>query len=88
MNAQVRSKLKSILEDCKEPEVSDQVKVKHDQYLIANVQVSEAAAPCSGPLQRYDVQFYLIIFTTMARGGLGRLEKGTAIDVVAYDQSM
>ena len=88
MNAQVQSKLKSILEDCKEPEVSDQVKVKHDQYLIANVQVSEAAAPCSGPLQRYDVQFYLIIFPIMARGGLGRLEKGTAIDVVAYDQSM
>ena len=88
MNAQVRSKLKSILEDCKEPEVSDQVKVKHDQYLIANVQVSEAAAPCSGPLQRYDVQFYLIIFPIMARGGPGRQEKGTAIDIVAYDQSM
>ena len=63
-------------------------KVKHDQYLIANVQVSEAAAPCSGPLQHYDVQFYLIIFPITARGGPGRLEKGTDIDVVAYDQSM
>ena len=71
-----------------EPEVSDQVKVKHDEYLISNVQVSEAAAPCSGPLQRYDVQSYLIIFPIIVRGGPGRVEQGTAIDVVTYDQSM
>ena len=34
------------------------------------------------------MQFYLIIFITIARGGSGRLGEGTAISVVVYDRSM